>query len=90
MLRPRLAVWIDAIGGQIPMLIQTITSAGPYVKAGKLRALAVTSKNRYAAFADVPTLDESGFPGFDSSEWWGLLGPAGIPIAQILHGGELL
>ena len=70
---------IDAIGGQIPMLIQTITSAGPSVKGGKLRALAVTSKKRYAAFADVPTLDESGFPGFDSSEWWGLLGPAGIP-----------
>jgi tripartite-type tricarboxylate transporter receptor subunit TctC len=69
---------IDAIGGQIPMLIQTTTSAGPSVKAGKLRALAVTSKARYAAFADVPTLDESGFPGFDSSEWWGLLGPAGI------------
>lgn len=70
---------IDAIGGQIPMLIQTTTSAGPSVKAGKLRALAVTSKARYAAFADVPTLDESGFPGFDSSEWWGLMGPAGIP-----------
>ena len=70
---------IDAIGGQIPMLIQTITSAGPYVKSGRLRALAVTSQKRYAGFADVPTLDESGFPGFDSSEWWGLLGPAGIP-----------
>ena len=67
------------VGGQIPMLIQTIRSAGPYVKGGKLRALAVTSKKRYAAFADVPTLDESGFSGFDSSEWWGLLGPAGIP-----------
>jgi tripartite-type tricarboxylate transporter receptor subunit TctC len=70
---------IDAMGGQIPMLIQTITSAGPYVKGGRLRALAVTSKERYAAFADVPTLNESGFPGFDSFEWWGLLGPAGIP-----------
>jgi tripartite-type tricarboxylate transporter receptor subunit TctC len=70
---------IDAIGGQIPMLIQTITSAGPSVKAGKLRALAVTSSKRYAAFADVPTLDESGFAGFDNFEWWGLLGPAGLP-----------
>ena len=70
---------IDAIGGQIPMLIQTITSSGPYVKSGRLRALAVTSQKRYAGFPDVPTLDESGFPGFDSSEWWGLLGPAGIP-----------
>jgi tripartite-type tricarboxylate transporter receptor subunit TctC len=70
---------IDAIGGQIPMLIQTITSSGQYVRTGRLRALAVTSQQRYAGFADVPTLDESGFPGFDSSEWWGLLGPAGIP-----------
>ena len=69
---------IDAIGGQIPMLIQTITSSGPYVKAGRLRALAVTSQKRYPGFPEVPTLDESGFPGFDSSEWWGLLGPAGM------------
>ena len=70
---------MDAIGGQIPMLIQTITSAGPYVKGGKLRALAVTSQKRFAGFADVPTVAESGFPGFDSFEWWGLLGPAGLP-----------
>ncbi len=90
---------IDAIGGQIPMLIQTITSAGPTVKGGKLRALAVTSKQRYAGFADVPTLDESGFAGFDSSEWWGLLGPAGIPkdivaklnieIDRVMNRGEV-
>jgi tripartite-type tricarboxylate transporter receptor subunit TctC len=70
---------MDAIGGQIPMLIQTITSAGPYVKGGKLRALAVTSQKRFAGFADVPTVAESGYPGFDSFEWWGLLAPAGLP-----------
>jgi tripartite-type tricarboxylate transporter receptor subunit TctC len=70
---------MDAIGGQIPMLIQTITSAGPYVKSGKLRALAVTSQKRFAGFADVPTVAESGYPGFDSFEWWGLLAPAGLP-----------
>jgi len=70
---------MDAIGGQIPMLIQTITSAGPYVRGGKLRALAVTSQKRFAGFADVPTVAESGYPGFDSFEWWGLLGPAGLP-----------
>ena len=70
---------IDAIGGQIPMLIQTITSAGQFVKSGKLRALAVTSLKRHAALPDIPTLDESGYSGFESSEWWGLMGPAGIP-----------
>ena len=70
---------IDAIGGQIPMLIQTITSAGQFVKSGKLRALAVTSLKRHAALPDIPTLDESGYSGFESSEWWGLMGSAGIP-----------
>ena len=69
----------DAIGGQIPMLLQTITSAGTYVKAGRLRALALTALKRNAGFPDVPTLDESGFPGFEGSEWWALLGPAGMP-----------
>jgi tripartite-type tricarboxylate transporter receptor subunit TctC len=49
------------------------------VKAGKLRALAVSSSRRDPGFPDVPTLEESGYPGFDAAEWWAVLGPAGMP-----------
>ncbi len=49
------------------------------VKGGKIRALAVTSLTRSAAFPDVPTMDEVGIKGFDSTAWYGLLGPAGLP-----------
>ena len=53
--------------------------AGGHIKAGKLRALAVTSARRVSALADVPTLSESAAPGFDSISWIGLLAPAGTP-----------
>jgi tripartite-type tricarboxylate transporter receptor subunit TctC len=69
----------DAIGGQIPIVISTIASVGPMVKGGRLRALAVSSARRDPSFPDIPTLAESGYPGFDASEWWAILGPAGMP-----------
>jgi tripartite-type tricarboxylate transporter receptor subunit TctC len=49
------------------------------VKTGKIRALAVTSPKRSGAFPDVPTMDEAGLKGFDSTAWYGLIGPAGLP-----------
>jgi tripartite-type tricarboxylate transporter receptor subunit TctC len=49
------------------------------VKGGKIRPIAVTSLTRSAAFPDVPTMDEAGLKGFDSTAWYGLLGPAGLP-----------
>jgi len=73
----------DAIGGQIPMVISTIASVGPMVKAGRLRAIAVSSARRDPSFPDVPTLAESGYPGFDASEWWAILGPAGMPAEVV-------
>ena len=73
----------DAIGGQIPMVISTIASVGPMVRAGRLRALAVSSARRDPGFPDVPTLAESGYPGFDASEWWAILGPAGMPAEVV-------
>jgi tripartite-type tricarboxylate transporter receptor subunit TctC len=54
------------------------------VRSGKLRALAVTSLQRSAGVPDVPTIAESGYPGFDASSWFGLVGPAGLP-AEIAH-----
>ena len=69
----------DLMGGQIPMLFSSLGPAVGAVKSGKVRALAVTSPQRSAAFPDVPTMQEAGLKGFDSTAWYGLLGPAGLP-----------
>jgi tripartite-type tricarboxylate transporter receptor subunit TctC len=69
----------DLMGGQIPMLFSSLGPAVGAVKSGKIRAIAVTSPQRSAAFPDVPTMDEVGLKGFDSTAWYGLLGPAGLP-----------
>jgi tripartite-type tricarboxylate transporter receptor subunit TctC len=69
----------DLMGGQIPMLFSSLGPAVGAVKSGKIRALAVTSLSRSAAFPEVPTMDELGLKGFDSTAWYGLLGPAGLP-----------
>jgi tripartite-type tricarboxylate transporter receptor subunit TctC len=69
----------DLMGGQIPLLFSSLGPAVGAVRSGKIRALAVTSLQRSAAFPDVPTMDEAGLKGFDSTAWYGLLGPAGLP-----------
>jgi len=69
----------DLMGGQVPMLFSSLGPSVGAVKGGKIRALAVTSLTRSAAFPDVPTMDELGLKGFDSTAWYGLLGPAGLP-----------
>jgi tripartite-type tricarboxylate transporter receptor subunit TctC len=68
----------DLMGGQIPMLFSSLGPVVGAVKGGKVRALAVTSLKRSGAFPDVPTMDEIGIKGFDSTAWYGLLGPAGL------------
>ena len=69
----------DLLGGQVQMMFDNMPSSLPHAKAGKLRALAVTSMTRSAALPDVPTLDEEGLKGFDATSWFGLLAPAGTP-----------
>ena len=69
----------DLLGGQIAMSFDTITPVLPHIKAGKLRALAVTTAKRSSALADVPTLDESGLKGFNMGTWFGVLAPATTP-----------
>jgi tripartite-type tricarboxylate transporter receptor subunit TctC len=69
----------DLMGGQIPMLFSSLGPAVGAVKGGKIRPLAVTSLERSAAFPDVPTMNELGIRGFDSTAWYGILGPAGLP-----------
>src|SRR5690606_15761534 len=66
----------DLLGGQILMSFDTVTPVLPHIKAGKLRALAVTTAKRSGALPDVPTLEESGLKGFDIGTWFGLLAPA--------------
>ena len=69
----------DLLAGHVDLLFTTVLEASGNVKAGKLRALAVTSDKRVPALGDVPTLVEAGLPGFNSISWLGLLAPAGTP-----------
>ncbi len=69
----------DLLGGQVTMSFDTLTTVLPHVKAGKLRALAVTTAKRSTALPDVPTLQEAGLKGFDIGTWFGVLAPAATP-----------
>ena len=69
----------DLVGGQVQLMFDNLPSSLALIKAGKLKALAVTSTQRSAALPDVPTVAESGLPGFEASSWFGLLAPAGTP-----------
>ena len=69
----------DTIGGQVPLVAVNALEALPHVKSGKLKILAVLSANRSPIFPDVPTIAESGFPGFDASVWYGFVAPAATP-----------
>lgn len=72
-------VLADLLGGHIPMAFAPVPASHSNVAAGKLRALAVTSKTRSSLLPDVPTIAESGIPGFDASLYYGLAAPAGTP-----------
>ena len=73
----------DVIGGQVPAFFAGVASTGPQIKAGKLRALGVTTVRRSEALPDVPTIAEAGVPGFEVDGWYGLLAPRGTPAAVI-------
>jgi tripartite-type tricarboxylate transporter receptor subunit TctC len=71
----------DLVGGRVPIMFENIVSVMPYVKSGKLNALALSSIKRSPIVPDLPTVAESGLPGFDVSNWFALLAPAGTPPA---------
>lgn len=73
----------DLLGGQVQSMFDNSPSAMPHVKAGKLRALAITSKERSSLLPDVPTVAESGFPGFEVQSWFGMSAPTGTPAPVI-------
>ena len=77
----------DVIGGQLPLIAVNALEVLPHVKSGKLKVLAVLSPNRSPIFPDVPTIAESGFPGFEASVWYGLVAPAATPktVVNKLH-----
>ncbi len=77
----------DAIGGQLPLVAVNALEVLPHVKSGKLKVLAVLSPTRSAIYPDVPTIAESGFPGFEASVWYGFVAPAATPkpIIAKLH-----
>jgi tripartite-type tricarboxylate transporter receptor subunit TctC len=69
----------DLLGGQVNMMFDNIPSSLPHIRAGKLRALAVTGSKRSQLLPDVPTIAEAGVPGYDSYVWFGIVAPAGTP-----------
>ena len=73
----------EVIGGQVPMMFITTPAALPHIKAGRLRVLAVSSAKRHALLPTVPTVAESGYPGFENTDWYGLLVPSGVPASII-------
>ncbi|WP_295857617.1 tripartite tricarboxylate transporter substrate binding protein [uncultured Xylophilus sp.] len=69
----------DVVGGSLPMLYTAVAGAYPFVQKGQIRAIAVSSAQRLASLPDVPTVAESGVPGFESNSWIGILAPAKTP-----------
>jgi tripartite-type tricarboxylate transporter receptor subunit TctC len=69
----------DLVGGRTQAMFPGLAAALPYIRAGRIRPLAVTGLTRSAQIKDVPTLDELGFKGFDAMQWYGSVGPAGMP-----------
>jgi len=73
----------DLVGGQLQASFDVMMTTLPYLKAGKLRALAVTSSQRSPLAPEIPTVAESGFPGYESDVWFGLFAPAGTPAGIV-------
>ncbi|HEU4921488.1 MAG TPA: tripartite tricarboxylate transporter substrate binding protein, partial [Burkholderiales bacterium] len=69
----------DVMAGQVQLNLGSLVQMIPHVRSGKLKALGVSSAKRVAALPDVPTIAEAGVPGFEVSNWWGILAPAGTP-----------
>jgi tripartite-type tricarboxylate transporter receptor subunit TctC len=77
----------DVLGGQVPMTFEGLIATLPHVKAGKLKAIAVTTSTRSGLLPNVPTIAEAGLPGYEAANWYGFLAPAGTPrpVIDRLH-----
>jgi tripartite-type tricarboxylate transporter receptor subunit TctC len=79
--------FIALISGEVGVVFSAVSSATTHIRSGKIRPIGVTTAKRLAAFPDVPTIAETAVPGFESSQWFGILAPAGTPrpIIDRLH-----
>ncbi|MEP7208807.1 MAG: tripartite tricarboxylate transporter substrate binding protein [Casimicrobiaceae bacterium] len=73
----------DILGGQTQAMLPGLAAALPHIKAGKMKALAVTGQKRHRLLPDVPTFEELGYKGFDGVQWYGIVGPANLPPAVV-------
>ena len=90
---------VDLLGGQIPLYFMNALSVVPHIRAGRVRALGATSSRRFQSVADIPTIAEAGVPGYEMTNWYGMLAPGGTPrpvltkvqaeVARILNLPEL-
>jgi tripartite-type tricarboxylate transporter receptor subunit TctC len=80
----------DLIGGQTQAMFPGLAAAVPHIRGGRVKALAVTGAARHPQYRDVPTLDETGFKGFDAQQWYGVVGPAGMPAPIVRQLNESL
>lgn len=71
------------IGGEVPMQFASVPGGLPQIRAGRVKALAVTSVKRATQLPDTPTIAESGYPGYEAANWYGVVGPAGLPRAIV-------
>jgi tripartite-type tricarboxylate transporter receptor subunit TctC len=74
---------VDILGGQVPMGIPTVNVSLPHIRAGRLRAIGVTSTQRLSVAPDIPTIAEQGMPGYEANNWYGIMAPAGVPAAIV-------
>jgi tripartite-type tricarboxylate transporter receptor subunit TctC len=80
----------DLMGGQTQAMFPGLAAAMPHLRSGRVRALAVTGSVRHPQLKDIPTLDELGLKGFDAQQWYGVVGPAGLPPAIVKQLNETL
>jgi tripartite-type tricarboxylate transporter receptor subunit TctC len=80
----------DLVGGQTQVMFPGLAAAMPHLKSGRVRALAVTGLRRHPVVPEVPTLEELGLKGFDAMQWYGVVGPAGMPADVVAQLNETL
>jgi tripartite-type tricarboxylate transporter receptor subunit TctC len=81
---------VDLLAGQVQIMFSNPAASAAHVRAGKLRALAATSEKRLLDFPDLPTVAESGLPGYEASTWWGILAPRGTPAFIVSQLNEVI
>jgi tripartite-type tricarboxylate transporter receptor subunit TctC len=80
----------DLIAGQTQAMFPGLAAALPHIRGGRIRALAVTGAQRHPQLKDVPTMEEAGLKGFDAQQWYGIVGPAGMPAPIVKQLNEAL